>query len=739
RHFGPEHGLASDQVFSLHEDAAGRLWAGSFGQGLSVREPGAARFRVYGRKDGLPGDVVNAIAEVEGQLYVGTNGGLARRVGARFEPVPGFEDQNLVALQPAREGGLWVASQTRGLGRLKPGEPVRFYGAEQGLGSEYVTSVLEREDGTVWLTTFGGGLLRLRDGNLQSFTRAQGLPEDALHAVVDDGRGRLWMSSNKGVYTVPLESLEAVGAGRAQRLSVRTWGTADGMRSNECNGGEQPVAWKARDGRLHFATIKGVATVDPGRPAPQLPPPVVHIEHVVMDGKEVPADEGLRVPPGVRNLEVHYTAPALHAPERVRFRFRLEGSDKEWSEVEGRRTAYFTGLGPGRYEFQVMAAHEEGPWGEAGDSLRFTMVPHFHETPAFAALTVLGLLLLVGGAYMLRIRYVRRRELELVAHNVELTAALATAQEAARVKGEFVANTSHELRTPLNTLINAPQVLLRQFSRGPGAFCEACSAHFELEPGEKLEPQSPCPECGAVGRLRDEPRWQLRGEPGKVVRLLEMMVSSGKHLLEVVDDVLDFSKLEAGRVVVEPRRLPVSELFESVITTVQPAARARRIRLEVQLPSQPLVLWADPLRSQQVLINLLSNAVKFSTEDSSVRLEAAREGDCALLTVRDRGVGIAPEHHRLIFESFRQVDGTHTRRVGGTGLGLSIVKRLVDLQGGAIWLESALGQGSTFYVRLPLAPTVEAADEAVASAPTAANEPTPEDASASPAATELHR
>jgi signal transduction histidine kinase len=610
-----------------------------------------------------------------------------------------------------------VGTQTRGLGRLKDGRAQPFLDAKAGLGSDYVTSVMERADGTVWLTTFGGGLLRLREGQLHAFTRAQGMPEDALHAVVDDGRGFLWLSSNKGVYSVPLQSLEDVAAGRAERLAVRTWGTANGMRSSECNGGEQPVAIRGRDGRLHFATIKGVASVDPGRPAPQPPPPPVYVERVVVDGQEVPASEGLRVPPGARNVEVHYTAPVLHAPERVRFRYRLEGSDPAWSEVEGRRTAYFTGLDPGRYVFRVMAARDEGAWGLPGATLRFTLVPRFYQTPAFAALVGVALLLLVGGAYALRIRYVRRRELELLAHNAELQAALATAQEAARVKGEFVANTSHELRTPLNTLINAPQVLLRQFARAPGAVCGACSAHFELEPGEQLEPHSPCPECGAVGRLREEPRWQLRGEPGKVVRLLEMMMSSGKHLLEVVDDVLDFSKLEAGRVVVEPRRLPVSELFESVITTVQAAARARRIRLEVKLPSQPLVLWADPLRAQQVLINLLSNAVKFSAEDSSVRLEASRDGEAsALLTVRDRGVGIAPEHHRLIFESFRQVDGTHTRRVGGTGLGLSIVKRLVDLQGGAIWLESALGQGSTFYVRLPLAPAAEAADDVSASA-----------------------
>ncbi|MBF5045632.1 hypothetical protein FGE12_24710 [Aggregicoccus sp. 17bor-14] len=707
---GLAEGLANLEAWGLYEDSAHRIWLGSFGQGLSVREPGAARFHVYTRKDGLPGDVASAFAEAQGALYVGTDAGLARREGDRFVAVPGFGGMSVNALH-ASGNTLWVGTRENGLGRLQGGQ-VRFFTEKDGLGSRFVTSLLERDDGTLWVSTYGGGLARLRGGVLRRVSREQGLPEDTLHVVLDDGRGQLWMSSNKGIFSAPLAELDAAADGRLPQVSVHVYGTAEGMRSSECNGGVQPSGWRGHDGRLYFTTIKGVASVDPGRRYSPPAPPSLSVQRVVVDGRDAPVQDGLQVPPQARNIEIHYTAPVLRTPEHLRFRYRLVGSDPSWNEVGGRRTAYFTGLAPGRYRFEVQAAMDEGAWSGAGTGLSFTRVPRFHQTRMFALLVALGGATLVGGAFALRNHYQRRRERRLLTHNAELTDALAVAQEAARVKGEFVANTSHELRTPLNTLINVPQVLLRQFHSSPGARCEACKNHFELEPGETLDPGAPCPECGATGQLQAEPHWELRGEPGKVVHFLQMMVSSGKHLLEIVDDVLDFSKLEAGRVVVQPRALPVSELFNGVVTTVQPLARARKMRVEVQEPAEPLVLWADPLRASQVLINLLTNALKFSPDGSAVQLSATPDGDgSAVLSVKDKGVGIAPQNHRLIFESFRQVDGTHTRRVGGTGLGLSIVKRLVELHGGDIWLESALGQGSTFYVRLPLAPAETAEGE----------------------------
>lgn len=288
----------------------------------------------------------------------------------------------------------------------------------------------------------------------------------------------------------------------------------------------------------------------------------------------------------------------------------------------------------------------------------------------------------------------------------ELAGALVKAEEGSRIKSEFLANTSHELRTPLNAIINIPQGLLEQIHEVRQAHCGACGARFALEPGEEAD--QACPACHER-RLSLEQKLTMDLGPEETSRLLKSIVRSGNHLLAVVNDILDYSKLEAGRVVLHREQVTAATLLDDLRLAMEPVASRAGVTLDVS--GADATLDADRVKLLQVLINLVGNAIKFSDGKGTVTVRATVPGESLRLSVRDEGIGIAAEHQALIFEGFRQVEGSNTRRFGGSGLGLAISKRLVALHGGTVRVESVLGQGSTFIVELPLvARAVEPAD-----------------------------
>lgn len=297
------------------------------------------------------------------------------------------------------------------------------------------------------------------------------------------------------------------------------------------------------------------------------------------------------------------------------------------------------------------------------------------------------------------------RSLQLRAE--ELSAALLKAEEGSRIKSEFLANTSHELRTPLNAIINIPQGLLEQIHEVRRARCSSCGALFELEPDESIE-QTACASCQQQKLVLEQTLTMELG-PEETARLLKSIVRSGTHLLAVVNDILDYSKLEAGRVVLHREKVSITTLLDDLKLAMEPVATRAGVTLDVT--GADGALDADRVKLSQVLINLVGNAIKFSDGKGTVTVRASVNQERVTLSVRDQGIGIAPEHQAFIFEGFRQVEGSNTRRFGGSGLGLAISKRLVTMHGGTLRVESALGQGSTFIVELPLvAPAVEQAD-----------------------------
>ncbi|MCC6808518.1 MAG: response regulator [Deltaproteobacteria bacterium] len=312
----------------------------------------------------------------------------------------------------------------------------------------------------------------------------------------------------------------------------------------------------------------------------------------------------------------------------------------------------------------------------------------------------------LAGSFNDMTRAIRERDDALRQNMTALQKALEAANEANRLKSEFLANISHELRTPLNAIINVPSLLLQRFHTLLHAHCERCGAEFEAEAesvGDANTGDAQCPECQHP--MTVSPRTQFDCEPGENQHFLRRLHQSGTHLLSVVNDLLDFSKLEAGKMQLHKAEVDVSATFSELRETLAGLAAQKGVQVRYPALVSPTILVADAVKLSQIFINLLGNAIKFTPTGGTIEVDAkpqSREGEEFLLfSVKDTGIGIPKDQLDVVFESFRQVDGSHTRAQGGTGLGLAITRQLVELHGGKIWVESELGKGSTFFFYLP--------------------------------------
>jgi len=731
-------GLLSDTILPVYEDSQRTLWIGS-DQGLGAWKNG--RFTRYTTEQGLPDNLVFSLSQDRtGNMWIGTRNGLAllrngritaqrglpktytlctyvdheNRVwaGSRaglsvfdghtsqtFTTRDGLSNNNVLSILEDRDDALWIGTGGGGINRLKNGRFTSFT-TRDGLASDVIWAISGDSDGTLWLGTNGGGMSRLRNGKITTYTTAHGLLDDSVLAVVDDQRGNLWMSSNKGIFKVSKKQLNDFAAGLTNRITPTVYGTADGMKASECNGGFQPSAWRLSDGRLCFPTAKGLAVIDPGHLAPTAIRPL--LERVLVDTKEVRIDRPVVVPQGKGQLEFSFTAPTFLDPEKLQFRYILEGFDKDWTEAGTRRTAYYTNIPPGKYRFKVRAGID-GEWSEAAPEFSLTLRPHYYETPVFYIAVAFAFLSLGAGVYRMRVNQLKLREQKLVLLVGERTAALQeseqqlrashdqleirvrerthelvqanraleeeiavrrrteeqlilakeAAEAASRAKSEFLANMSHEIRTPINGIIGMTEITL--------------STDLHTDQREYLE----------------------------IVR------SSADSLLHIVNDILDFSKIEARKLQLDCVPLELRELVRDILRSLSLRARQKNLALTSHIsPAVPNALRGDPLRIRQVLLNLLDNALKF-TQDGSVSLCVSLESivaGSALLrfAVTDTGIGIPAAKQKTIFEAFSQADTSSTRKYGGTGLGLTISSQLVGMMGGRLSVESKPGEGSTF-------------------------------------------
>jgi ligand-binding sensor domain-containing protein/serine phosphatase RsbU (regulator of sigma subunit) len=391
------NGLLSNAGGAIAEAKDGTLWVGSAESGVSCLKNGRV-VKTYTTQNGLLGNNIRVLLEdSKGRMWIGSwNGGLQCLENGRFTNFTeqeGLCNPQLRAIVEGRDGTIWIGT-SGGLNALRPNATrLEAYTTANGLTKNHVIFLTEDSEGVLWLGMRGGGLHRYKNGKFTHISTEQVLFDETVYSIVDDGDGHFWMSNNLGVFRVSKAELNACMDGKQARITCTVFGKADGMKVVECNGGRTPAAWRSRDGRIWFANAAGVVVVDPRKIYKNPIPPTVIVEEMLVDGvllQKPTAAAAHTLPSNAEKLEFRYTATCLTAAERVKFKYILEGYDKEWQEVGNRRTAYYNNLPHGRnYRFRVIACNNDGVWNDVGAWQEFTITPFWWETWWFYGLCVM--------------------------------------------------------------------------------------------------------------------------------------------------------------------------------------------------------------------------------------------------------------------------------------------------------------------------------------------------------------
>jgi len=447
-------GIAGNNIYPIYQDGKGDIWVGTQNDGLSrIRGGVITNFR---REGSPPGTIITALCEEsDGYLWIGSTDGVSRfkeRGTPQFDRPAGLPGFFALAMTAAREGGIWLGGPD-GLARYKDGVftayktstfgegsdaravvniyedsqgylwlgtlagLIRFkngamttYTERDGLPSNHVRAIYQDSEGVLWFGTYDGGLVRLKGDSFKTISTKDGLFSNGVFQILEDSRGNFWMSSNQGIYRAARQDLNDLAEGRIQSVACVSFGKADGLLNAECNGGRQPAGCKDRAGRVWFPTQQGVAIIDPlAVPINQDRPPV-RIEEIAINRKPVPLADMLYIYPGQDNLEMTYTALSFVDSERIRFKYMLEGLDRDWTDVGTQRTAYLSRIPPGRYTFRVIAANSDGLWNETGAAIRLVVVPPFYRTWWFFTLSGITAVGIVALAYNRRIARIRKAQ-----------------------------------------------------------------------------------------------------------------------------------------------------------------------------------------------------------------------------------------------------------------------------------------------------------------------------------------
>ncbi|MBV8524561.1 MAG: hypothetical protein JOY71_20970, partial [Acetobacteraceae bacterium] len=448
-----KQGLPSDPVGAVLAARDGSVWISAVG-GLSRWKNG--QITVYRQRDGLPDKAPPGLMEdSRGRIWVSTRVGFAYWEDGRFVPLRsgtarpfeliaedpdgslwvtegpgllhlrsnevverialralGYSDTVSFLTGDAKRGGLWLGFSHGGIAFFKDGQIREKYGTAEGLGAGMVTGVYPHPDGSIWVAS-QDGLGRIRDGHVATLNSRNGLPCDFIRAAIEDDDHAVWLYLACGLVRISRNEFEAWTADPKHAVTNTFFDASDGA-VKQPSVGYVPRAAKLKNGQLWFSTLRGVSIVDPRHLAEDKIPPPVHIEEVVADDKTLwqnltsvsPANP--RLPALTHRLEIRYTALSLGAPEKIRFKYTLEGYDRNWMEVVNKRDVEYTNLPPRNYRFRVMASNNSGVWNETGDTLEFSVAPAYYQTNWFRALCAAAVLLAMWALYRYRVWQVQR-------------------------------------------------------------------------------------------------------------------------------------------------------------------------------------------------------------------------------------------------------------------------------------------------------------------------------------------
>ena len=737
RNVGTANGLAAEPITAILGDHEDNLWIGFFGLGL-MRWLGYEEWEGWTQQEGLNSSIVwTLMRDSRHTLWAGTDNGInyfdeASRRWRSLGGEPGKSIGRIMSMTAEGPNVLWASSQNRGLVRVDTSAKAYLVlGFPKQVGVHQLFNVFLDRDSRLWLGT-NHGLYQARTAAPLDWTAAEvnrSEESETIYTVTQDSRGRLWAAGNAGLLVLDQGSwrrlntksglktnstwfarethkdvidvgyLESVGGSRIQwgkgspifshhlnndwangfmiyfkgldkgglewtgtdqgvfvssGKQVRKITDQDGLIWNDCNSN---AFFADEDGSVWIGTSRGLAHA---RLQSQFREsiPTLKIASLKVNGESVELQDAIRIPSLPNSLELLVSPLNFHLGNRIEYQFRLGNSEEPW-ENRSSGIVNFSGISGGSTRLQARIKLGGQAWSETLIDLPVEVAVPFWQS--WIGRTLMGLALALGVALLWRYRNKKLIEesaslaTAVASRTSEIQRLLQEAREASRLKTEFLANMSHEIRTPMNGVLGM----------------------LQLTEGTQLSPEQR--------------------------NFVDMAKRSAESLLSLLNEILDLSKVESGFLELDEQPFLLRDFINQICFLLEPNARGKGIQLEGLVDAElPARIIGDGNRLQQVLLNLIGNAVKF-TDSGFVKLKVSKGTENNLhFLVEDSGIGIAPEKQALIFDAFRQADGSTTRRFGGTGLGLSISQKLVMLMGGTILVESEVGLGSRFSFSIPL-------------------------------------
>lgn len=675
-----KNGLPDNSVDALFQDSKGFVWIGYFSEGPLIRyNPLTKKIRSYGPEDGMISQSVLTINEdKEGNVWFATLGYGVSRFVYNDDGTSGFfesytKDDGLCSnkiwvIHRDEMGDLWFGSDDAGLTKYD-GHQFVNYNEAQGLTNLSAGAITHDSHNDLWIATIGGGVFRFDGTDFTNLSIEDGLSSDSPFSIICDEKDYIWIGTNLGI-----DRLDPVTE------TFKHYGKEEGFLGIENN---QNAICCSRDGVIWFGTMNGVIKFNTWKDRINAIPPITVIEDLKLffsdfdfskyateSDRRTGLPIGLELPYDMNHLTFDYVGISHIAPGKIRYRVKLEGFDADWNPITKATTATYTNIPPGEYTFKVKSSNNDGIWNIEPTTLSFDILPPFWQTAWFRFMIVIAL---GGGTYLVflwrlksindqkrRLEYlVDEKTIALQQEANERRKAQISAEQADNLKTAFLANMSHEIRTPVNSIIGFADLM-----KDP-----------DLDPAEQKT-------------------------------YLEYITNGGNTLLKLINDIIDISKIEAGQIQIAKEECDLNPMFTELFITFNEHIKKKNkrhveLRISDDCRKKKTQLYTDPTRLKQILSNLIGNAIKF-TEKGQVEFGYRIDfPDKILFYVKDSGIGIPADKLIIIFQRFRQVEESYTRSFDGTGMGLAISKKLTQLLGGEMWVESEEGKGSTFFFTIP--------------------------------------